>query len=120
RTALGDTFQAIQAHAFADPLADPGQADLTSHVDFEAIAKASAAAGAKIFAPVTQSQFLLGCGLLERAGQLGAGLSLNAQDDIRAAVQRLAGTGEGEMGALFNALCFAQPDCPKLPPFHAD
>ena len=31
---FGDTFQAVKAHRFADPLASVGEADLTAHVDF--------------------------------------------------------------------------------------
>src|SRR6056297_4045588 len=41
---LGDTFQAVAGHEAADPLADPGGADLTAHVDFEALAQAAAPA----------------------------------------------------------------------------
>jgi NADH dehydrogenase [ubiquinone] 1 alpha subcomplex assembly factor 7 len=36
----GDTLQAIARHQFADVLARPGEADITSHVDFEALAVA--------------------------------------------------------------------------------
>ncbi len=42
---LGDTFQAMRAHGYADPLAEPGLADLTAHVDFRALADAFAAGG---------------------------------------------------------------------------
>ena len=34
---LGETLQAVSGHTFADPLRAPGEADLTAHVDFEAI-----------------------------------------------------------------------------------
>ena len=37
----GDTLQALRDHAPEDPLATPGDADLTAHVDFEAIAEAA-------------------------------------------------------------------------------
>ena len=39
---LGDTFQAVRAHRYADPLAEPGEADLTFHVDFDALADGGA------------------------------------------------------------------------------
>ena len=45
--AFGDTLQAVRRHAFADPLAEPGEADLTAHVDFAALAEAARAAGAR-------------------------------------------------------------------------
>ncbi len=41
-SAPGDTLQAVRGHAFADPLADPGEQDLTAHVDFQALANAAA------------------------------------------------------------------------------
>ncbi len=39
---LGDTFQALRHHRPEDPLSNPGQADLTAHVDFQALAIAAA------------------------------------------------------------------------------
>jgi NADH dehydrogenase [ubiquinone] 1 alpha subcomplex assembly factor 7 len=39
RSDAGDTFQAIARHSFADPLKNPGQADVTAHVDFQALAR---------------------------------------------------------------------------------
>ena len=44
--AFGDTLQAVRGHAYADPLAEPGEADLTAHVDFAALARAAIDAGA--------------------------------------------------------------------------
>ncbi|MEM1375909.1 MAG: class I SAM-dependent methyltransferase [Pseudomonadota bacterium] len=117
RSGFGDTFQAVKAHQFVDPLQNPGTADLTSHVDFEAIGQAAQASGATVFPPMTQAEFLLNCGLLERAGQLGTDKSSDVQNQIRADVQRLAGDGPNDMGELFKVLCFAQPDCPPLLPF---
>ena len=71
-TAPGDTLQAMRGHAFADPLAAPGEADLTAHVDFAALARRARAEGAAVHGPITQGEFLLALGLLERAGRLGA------------------------------------------------
>ncbi|MBH0239292.1 class I SAM-dependent methyltransferase [Methylobrevis albus] len=104
RSGTGDTLQAVRAHAYADPLEDPGSADLTCHVDFAALARAATAAGAVADPVETQAAFLLRHGLVERAGRLGAGRDTATQDAIRAAVQRLAGNGPGEMGDLFKVL----------------
>ena len=82
-----------------------GDADLTSHVDFGALARAARAAGASALPLMTQGEFLLANGLLERAGQLGAGKDSLTQDAIRQAVNRLAGDGEGQMGSLFKVFC---------------
>lgn len=101
----GDTLQAIYRHEFDPPLHRPGEADLTSHVDFEALAEASLAAGAHVHRPLPQGEFLLGLGLLERAGRLGAGKDTLTQAAITDAVNRLAGEGAGAMGQLFKVLC---------------
>lgn len=112
-TAFGDTFQAVKAHAFADPLAEPGHADLTAHVDFGALARAARAAGAGVLGPITQGDFLLAMGLLERAGRLGAPLDEAGREAIRAAVERLA--GPQQMGTLFKVMAVVPPGIALAP-----
>lgn len=107
RSAPGDTLQALSRHAFADPLAEPGKADLTAHVDFEALALAAIEAGADPMTPLTQGEFLLRLGLLERAGQLGAGKDAATQERLRGEVERLA--APDQMGELFKVLALATP-----------
>ena len=68
---IGDTLQAVRAHQYADPLDTPGEADLTAHVDFSALAKSARTAGASVHGPTNQGDFLVSLGLLERAGRLG-------------------------------------------------
>ena len=48
RSAPGDTLQAVRGHRFAPVLADPGEQDLTSHVDFEARGRSATEAGAAV------------------------------------------------------------------------
>ena len=48
RSGHGDTLQAMRSHRFAPVLSDPGEQDLTSHVDFEAVVKAVREAGADV------------------------------------------------------------------------
>lgn len=100
----GDTLQAVRRQAFDDPLAHPGEADLTSHVDFDAIAVACESVGAQALLPMTQGDFLLRMGLVERAGQLGRDKGPARQAAISEAVERLAGHGPGKMGELFKVL----------------
>lgn len=104
---FGDTLQAVHRHEFDPPLARPGEADLTSHVDFQALAEAAAAAGAHIHRPINQGEFLLGLGIVERAGALGSERDALTQATLREAVNRLAGEGEGRMGELFKALAIS-------------
>lgn len=96
----GDTFQAMAGHAPTDPLQAPGQADLTAHVDFAAIA---GAAGSAKFSRVTpQGVFLERLGITARAQALARCLSGAALDQHIAAHRRL--THPSEMGDLFKVI----------------
>lgn len=101
---LGDTLQALRSHRYDDVLASPGEADLTSHVDFSALATAARCHGLDAHL-ATQGEFLLAMGLLERAGNLGAKADETAREKIRAEVERLA--GPEAMGTLFKVLAVA-------------
>ncbi|MEO0379869.1 MAG: SAM-dependent methyltransferase [Pseudomonadota bacterium] len=97
---LGDTLQALRGHAPAEPLDAPGAADLTTHVDFEAL---SVAAGPAKFTKVTpQGVFLERLGITERAQALATGLEGAALEGHIAAHRRL--THPDEMGNLFKVL----------------
>lgn len=114
KTAAGDTLQALYKHAYDDVLAHPGEADLTAHVNFEALAAAAVRGGATALPPLTQGDFLLRSGLLERAGALGAGKSHAEQEAIRDAAERLA--APGQMGELFKVLAVTSQGI-TFPPF---
>ncbi len=113
RPGFGDTFQAVRRHRAEGVLDNPGEADVTAHVDFSALAAVARAAGLDARLE-TQGDFLLRLGLLERAGRLGAGASAARQDEIRAAVERLAATDQ--MGELFKVLAVL-PRGVRVPPF---
>ncbi|MER8747834.1 class I SAM-dependent methyltransferase [Mesorhizobium sp. M1050] len=98
---VGDTLQALRGHNREDVLANPGEADLTTHVDFAALAAAVRAHGLDAHLS-TQGDFLLGMGILERAGRLGADADQATRDNITEAVERLA--APQNMGALFKVL----------------
>jgi SAM-dependent MidA family methyltransferase len=117
KSGFGDTLQAVRAHAYADPLADPGEADLTAHVDFALLARAARLAGATVHGPVPQGDFLRALGIDARAAALKQRATPVQGDAIDAAVARLTGTGEGQMGELFKVLALAAPDLPLLPGF---
>jgi SAM-dependent MidA family methyltransferase len=109
RPAHGDTLQAVHAHGFADPLAQPGSNDLTAHVDFAALAAAGRAGGADVHGPVEQGQWLITLGLSDRAAAL-ARRAPDRGDEIAAAYRRLCDAQE--MGALFKALAIVAPSWP--------
>jgi SAM-dependent MidA family methyltransferase len=111
-TGIGDTLQAMRAHGYVDALAAPGEADLTSHVDFASLAGVASFVGLEA-RTMTQGEFLLGMGLLERAGQLGAGGDARLRERLQGEVERLA--APDQMGELFKVLMVGQ-DLAGLPP----
>lgn len=100
-TQTGDTFQAVKDHAFADPLASPGEADLTAHVDFEALINAARQEGALAHLAGTQAEVLTELGIVRRAEKLAAANPARA-DGIRADLDRLI--GDDAMGKLFKVM----------------
>lgn len=115
-TNYGDTLQALLDHQYDPPLANPGRADLTSHVDFEQLARRAKNDGLQINGLAHQGDFLIGLGLLERAAALGREKDAATQEGIREDVERLARSGEGKMGELFKVLAVSSPPI-ALPPF---
>ena len=105
----GDTFQALKSNTFADPFADPGQADLTAHVDFAALAAASPLEHAYL----TQGAFLGRLGIAARAARLAERLSGGRLQSHLAATRRL--TDAAEMGTLFKVLVLYPATSPQPP-----
>jgi NADH dehydrogenase [ubiquinone] 1 alpha subcomplex assembly factor 7 len=114
RSDVGDTFQAIARHSFADPLKTPGLADITAHVDFEALSCAAEAVGARAHGPVTQGEFLQRLGIETRALTLMQKASHEVSEDISNGLKRLIGGGQAGMGSLFKVLGISDPDIPVL------
>jgi SAM-dependent MidA family methyltransferase len=114
RSDAGDTFQAIARHSFADPLKNPGQADVTAHVDFQALARAAEDLGARVHGPVPQGEFLRRLGIETRAAALMAKTTHEVSEDIAAALKRLIGGGRGGMGSMFKVLAISGPHLTSL------
>ncbi|MEZ5769741.1 MAG: SAM-dependent methyltransferase [Paracoccaceae bacterium] len=108
---LGDTLQALKDHAFDDPLAHPGEADLTAHVDFEALVRAATGLVASRLTP--QGVFLERLGITPRARAIAERLGGAGLDAHVAAHRRL--THPDEMGNLFKVLGLVGPGTPMLP-----
>lgn len=118
RSAVGDTLQAIRKHQFADVLVQPGETDITSHVDFDALTRAVTADGAKPYGPVTQGDFLVKMGLKEREEMLRARADARQRIRLSKGAQRLV--SGNQMGQLFKVLAVAHPDMPKPAPFNVE
>ena len=104
--ATGDTLQAVKGHEYHDALMAPGAADLTAHVDFEALAAAARHAGAKTHGPVPQGRFLAALGIDRRTDALASAAPERATE-IQCAHDRLV--LPEQMGALFKVLGIAHP-----------
>ena len=118
RSDAGDTFQAVARHSFTDPLSAPGQADVTAHVDFQALARAAEDLGARVHGPVTQGEFLKRLGIETRAVTLMAKASHEVSEDISGALKRLTDSGRGSMGEMFKVLGVSEPQLTSLAGFH--
>jgi NADH dehydrogenase [ubiquinone] 1 alpha subcomplex assembly factor 7 len=114
RSDAGDTFQAIARHSYTDPLKAPGQADLTAHVDFHAMARAAEDLGARVHGPVTQGEFLKQLGIETRAVSLMSKASHEVSEDIARALKRLIGGGRDGMGSMFKVLGISHPNLTVL------
>ncbi|XDA96753.1 SAM-dependent methyltransferase [Sulfitobacter sp. LCG007] len=107
---LGDTLQALKDKRPADPLEAPGEADLSAHVDFEALALATPGAFTRL---TPQGVFLERLGIAQRAKALARGMSGAALDNHLAAHRRL--THPDEMGNLFKVMAFYPTDAAPPP-----
>jgi SAM-dependent MidA family methyltransferase len=109
-----DTLQAIRAGGPADPLAAPGEADLTAHVDFGRLARVASPLAA-VRGPVPQGKFLARLGLFQRTDRLARSQPPARAGAMIAAAQRLA--EPMHMGRLFKAFAVTHPDLPVPPGF---
>ena len=109
KTAPGDTLQAVRGHRYVPILADAGEQDLTSHVDFEALGRAASDAGAAVTEVVTQGDWLNRLGIGARAASL-ATANPERIPELEKAVDRLC--HEEQMGQLFKVMAIHSPDWP--------
>ncbi len=115
RPESGDTLQALHLHQKVDPLAAPGQADLTIHADFPAVLASAHAQGAQGIC-LTQGAFLKRLGIEARADGLA-----RARPDRAAVIARQLDRliGDDQMGLLFKAACLYAAGHPIPPGFEA-
>jgi NADH dehydrogenase [ubiquinone] 1 alpha subcomplex assembly factor 7 len=106
---FGDTLQALRDGEKIDPLAAPGESDLTAHVQFPSLCARIARRGLHAAGPMQQGAWLEELGLGARAAALSRARPDKA-DDIAAALRRL--THADEMGHLFKAICWSSAGLP--------
>jgi SAM-dependent MidA family methyltransferase len=107
---FGDTLQAVAAHTKVSPLVTPGQADLTVHADFPAVAAAAIEAGAEATQVLSQADFLRALGIDQRAGALMAAAQARGRVDQAEVIGRQHARlmAHDQMGALFKAIAIHQ------------
>ena len=116
RSGFGDTLQAVRGHRYADVLANPGEQDLTAHVDFAALAKAASVGSVEVTRVVSQSEWLERLGIAARADALATAHPERAED-IAAGAKRLCDAGE--MGELFKVMAVHSQSWPAPAGFDA-
>lgn len=99
---LGTSLQAVREHRGADLLDRPGETDLSAHVDFATLAGAARSAGARVFGPTGQGDFLRALGIERRADTLKSRATPGQHAAIDAALARLI--QPDQMGTLFRVL----------------
>ena len=110
RTSAGETLQAVAMHDYANPWINPGEHDLTAHVDFEALGMAAVESGLRVSGPVGQGRWLEAMGIALRAEAL-AKAAPDRSDEIQAARDRL--TSAEQMGSLFKVMALAAAGWPE-------
>jgi SAM-dependent MidA family methyltransferase len=110
RTSLGETLQAVARHAYASPWEEPGERDLTAHVDFEALIEAAREERVRVFGPKTQGNWLKSMGIDTRSAAL-AQASPHLERDISTGRDRL--TRDDEMGRLFKVVAVVAQGWPE-------
>ncbi len=113
---LGSTLQAVKAHDYADPFANPGEHDLTAHVNFPEIVNLALMQDLRVSGPVEQGCWLQALGIDMRAQQLAAATPERAKD-----VQEMRGrlVEPAQMGTLFKVLALSSENWPEPDGFAA-
>jgi NADH dehydrogenase [ubiquinone] 1 alpha subcomplex assembly factor 7 len=110
----GDTLQALKRHQKVDPLAEPGEADLTQWADFPTVQEAAVRAGADVTGCLGQGEFLHLLGIEARADRLKSGRP-DAAPVIDRQLARL--TDDDQMGTLFKTCAIFSPHTLVVPGF---
>ncbi len=117
RRDYGDTLQAVQSHGYLHPLDNPGEADLSAHVNFAELSQTASTVGLKVLGPLPQSEFLLSLGLEHRLRSLMAAASEEQRAALFLGARRLI--DPFQMGNLFKVMAIMSENQPAPPPFPA-
>jgi SAM-dependent MidA family methyltransferase len=106
----GGTLMAHRYHqATPEVMAHVGDADITAHVDFTAVAKAAGEQGLALAGYVNQARFLINAGVGDAYAAAVQSMDTVAQAQLSRGLQLLM--SEAEMGELFKVIAFTR-GCP--------
>jgi SAM-dependent MidA family methyltransferase len=106
----GPTLSALCHHRPVNVFDNPGDADLSAHVDFAAFAEAARAAGGAIWGPMPQGRFLAALGGETRLAALSTIVSPEQRALLESGLRRLI--DPAEMGTLFKVMAVTSPGLP--------
>ncbi len=106
---LGSTLQAVKSHASVDPFENPGEHDLTAHVNFLELANLARMRNLRVSGPVEQGSWLKALGIDARSDMLSVA-SPERAEEIKAMRDRLV--EPFQMGTLFKVLAVSSPEWP--------
>ncbi len=109
RPGLGSTLQSLKNHAPADPFQNPGEQDLTAHVNFLELSNLARMRHLRVDGPTDQGAWLKSLGIDTRAHML-ADASPERSDEIFAMRNRLV--EPAQMGNLFKVMAVSSNDWP--------
>lgn len=101
----GDTLQAVRRHCKTSPLSHLGDADITSLVDFAALADAAIATSCEVFGPIAQREFLSRLGATQRFDALTRTATPAQRETLASGLARLL--DPAQMGERFHVLGIA-------------
>ena len=99
------TLQAVYKHRHVSILDNPGECDLTAHVNFETVSHLALENGLTIHGPVSQKSFLENLGITARIEMLGKNATPVQKQDLAQAYERLCGVDQ--MGELFKVIAIS-------------
>ncbi|MCX8503230.1 MAG: SAM-dependent methyltransferase [Beijerinckiaceae bacterium] len=113
QSGVGETLQALRDHQFVSPLDEPGEADLTTHVDFKRLLDIAQSQGNAVSGPITQADFLEAMGIRQRGQSLIKSANSDQAKAIISAIDRLTDRSPKQMGSLFKVMSFYHPKMPE-------
>ena len=106
-----NTLQSVKKHRYISLLSQPGNADITSHINFKLFSEILKKNDLEVRKIVTQSEFLKKMGIIERANMISKKMTFKEKANVFFRLKKLL--SYKEMGSLFKVL-FAQKKSGKF------